>query len=504
MADGYRIDEAVPPLPSVALLRDRRAPPPFPAALFGPVWSRRIEEAAEAKNAPPDYIGVGLLAGAASCIGNARWPAPWGGWSEPPFLWFGIVGNPSSGKSPGLSAMLADVLPALEETLATDYPEKLAAWETLAAEAKAIRARWEAEVKRAVKDELRAPRMPEGAAEPPRPMRPRIVTNESTIEALALLLRDNPRGLLLHRDELAAFLGGFDRYGSGGGGGERAAWLEAYVGGFKAVDRVKNPEPVIVPRFALGIVGTIQPDRLADLTSSADDGLAVRFLWTFPEARPFARPHRTHDVVPWQRDIGRLLRLDMAKGEDDKPRPWFVRFSDAAAAVVADAAREWAAREAHASGLMLGALGKARGQMVRLALVLEHLRWCAERPGDPPPSEVGDISAVSAAALIDDYFLPMAERAFGGPLSQAERHARTLLRHIVATRLDVVNERTIRETPGLPGLSDADAVKQAVAVLTRDDVLMFVPRDPKPGRPRVDHRVNPRLAEAIAAQRGAV
>ncbi|MCU0983596.1 MAG: YfjI family protein [Acetobacteraceae bacterium] len=500
MADGFTVHDAVLPLPSVALLRDRRSAPAFPVALLGPVWAKRIAEAAEAKNAPPDYIAAGLLAGAAACIGNARWATVWQGWNEPPFLWFGVVGNPSSGKSPGLSATLADVLPPLEEALATDYPEKLAEWERLAAEAKAIRAQWEGEVKTAVKQGTPAPCLPDRAREPPRPCRPRIVTNESTIEALALLLRDNARGLLLHRDELAAFLGGFDRYGNAGGGGERAAWLEAYVGAFKAVDRVKNPEPIIVPRFALGIVGTIQPDRLADLTSSADDGLAVRFLWTFPEARPFARPKQGHDAAPWQRDMGRLLRLEMPKGEGDKPRPWYVPFSRAAAAVVEDAANEWAQREANASGLMLGALGKARGQMVRLALVQEHLRWCAEVPGDPP-SEVGEAAATAAAALMDGYFLPMADRAFGGALSQAERHARTLLRHIVATRAEVVNERAIRETPGLPGLSAAEAVKQAVAVLMRDDVLLAVPHEPKPGRPRLDHRVNPRLAEAIAVQR---
>jgi hypothetical protein len=379
------------------------------------------------------------------------------------------------------------------------YPETLLAWETQAAEAKAIREKWEAEVKRAVKDQTPPPHMPAGAIAPLKPIRPRLITNDPTIEKVAEILAASPRGLLLHRDELAAFIGSFDRYSGGKGGGDRAAWLESWNAKSKTIDRVSRPEPIMVRRFGLSIVGTIQPDRLADIVSGHDDGLAVRFLWTFPDPRPFARPTRLHDAAAWRADLGRLLKLPMPNGEDGEPRPWFMRFSDAAVDVLVDAGREWGAREANASGLMLGALGKARGQMIRLALVLELLRWCAERPGEEAPAEVGEACAAAAAGLMDGYFLPMAERAFGaGAVTEPERHARTLLRHLVATGAARLNEREVRETPGLRGLSSADAVKDAVAVLRREDVLLAAPQDAKPGRPRVDHLVNPRLGEAHA------
>ena len=223
--------------PALALLRDRRPAPAFPAALLGPVWTRRIKEAAEAKNAPPDYVAAGLLAGAAACIGNARWAAPWPSWSEPPFLWIGAVGNPSSGKTPGMGATFGDVVPELEKELSADFPEKLRGWETLNAEASAIKKKWEAEVVKAVKGELAPPRMPEGAMPPPCPKRPRLVTSEPTIEAVALLLQGCPRSLILHRDELAAFIGGFDKYGKGSDVGDRPAWLESWRGNYKAIDR---------------------------------------------------------------------------------------------------------------------------------------------------------------------------------------------------------------------------------------------------------------------------
>jgi hypothetical protein len=134
--------------------------------------------------------------------------------------------------------------------------------------------------------------------------------------------------------------------------------------------------------------------------------------------------------------------------------------------------------------------------MVRLAMVLELLRWCAEKPGEEAPAEVGEEAAAAAAVLLDAYFLPMAQRAYGeGALTEPERRGRTLLRHIIAQGLQVVNEREVRETRGLAGLTDAEAVKAAVAMLRHEDVLLAGSREAKAGRPRADHVVNPRLAE---------
>jgi len=51
----------------------------------------------------------------------------------------------------------------------------------------------------------------------------------TSTEALQRLLADNPRGLLHVRDELAGWLGSFDRYG--GNGADRSFYLECWNGG---------------------------------------------------------------------------------------------------------------------------------------------------------------------------------------------------------------------------------------------------------------------------------
>jgi hypothetical protein len=498
MVDGFSSTEATPPLPSLALLRDRRPPPALPLELLGKVWAARIEAAAEAKNAPPDYVFAGLLAAASACIGNSQHASPWDGWEEPPFLWLAVVGNPSSGKSPGIGAVISDVLPTLEDELTSDFSERQLHWESERIQAQIIQEEWEANVIQATLNKNPPPPMPATAIVPPKPIRPRIVANDPTIEAVAALLSTMPRGMLLYRDELAAFIGSFDRYTNGRGGSDRASWLEAWNAARKVIDRKQNPDPIIVPRFGLSILGGLQPDRLIDLIRGQNDGLAVRFLWVFPASRPFARPSLSHDPKPWVTDLRRLLRLQMQKDEGGADGPLTVHFSPTAMVVIEKYARQWAAREARQSGLLLGALGKARGQMARLALVLELLRWSAEKPEGEPPTEVGEECTTAAAELMETYFLPMAERAFRSEdLTPAERNARTLLRHIIATGASTVNERAIRETPGLQGLTTAKTVREAVEALQREEVLLPMPQVITAGRPRADHRVNPRLTEAI-------
>ena len=43
---------------------------------------------------------------------------------------------------------------------------------------------------------------------------------------------------------------------------------------------------------------------------------------------------------------------------------------------------------------------KARGQMIRMALVLELLRWCAERPGEEAPAQVAASGPIGVSATL--------------------------------------------------------------------------------------------------------
>jgi hypothetical protein len=59
-----------------------------------------------------------------------------------------------------------------------------------------------------VKDKAAPPIEPDGACEPNAPRKRRIYSTDPTYEAARHLSAANPRGLLLHRDELAGWIGG--------------------------------------------------------------------------------------------------------------------------------------------------------------------------------------------------------------------------------------------------------------------------------------------------------
>jgi hypothetical protein len=311
-----------------------------------------------------------------------------------------------------------------------------------------------------------------------------------TIEKLAELLAGLPKGLLHTRDELAGWLLNLSRYG---GGTDRPFWLEAYNGGPYQVDRLKNPEPILVPHLTVAVFGTIQPDRLADVLKGADDGLASRFLWAWPEPRPFAQPSGAGDpgrAADW---LGRLAGLAVRTDADRRPVPSHVWLAEEARPVLAEFAREMQARERAAHGLLKSSLGKARGQALRLALVLEYLWWAAD-PSAPEPAQVGLAAMQAAAGPMDAYFLPMAARVLGdAAVPEDERDARTLAAWILEARPAVVNVSAVRDGARLPGLRESGAVRAACRFLAEAGWLAQPPPTGAPGRPRGDWLVNPRV-----------
>ena len=155
-------------------------------------------------------------------------------------------------------------------------------------------------------------------------------------------------------------------------------------------------------------------------------------------------------------------------------------------------------RQATAGGPLRSAIGKARGQALRLALGLEFLWWCGQGTTTPPPRQIGARAFAAAALMVADYFAPMAERVYGdAAASERERTAATLARWIVAERPAELHVRHLQREVRLPGLRTAEQIRAAAEMLVEEDWLL----PPAPGsgfgqRGRVAYAVNPWLREA--------
>jgi hypothetical protein len=496
-ANGARV---IPPSPAdaawqapdAAVMRLHRRPPPkLPLEVFGPAWGAWINTAAEAAACPADYVASTLLASVSALIGHARWARATPGWAEPPHLWAGVVGDSGSGTSPGADCLMRDVLPEIERRMAADFPEALRKWRAATEFDKAAEDRWRDEARAAEKQGGAAP-LPPAPTVGPEPQSARLRQNDVTIERVAALLAAAAaKGLLIVRDELSGWITGMNAYNDAG----RSFWLEAYGGRPYRVERVKHPEPIVIPRLAVAVSGGTQPDKLAPLMREADDGLLARLLWSWPDPIPFRLGRRAPGAEWAVAALDRLRELDLRPG--DPPSPIMTPLTDEARSMMEEFGRETQIRQAEAGGLLRSAIGKARGQALRLGLVLEYLWWCAEDGKAPPPVQISERAFAASATLMTDYFLPMAERVYGdAAVTERERGAATLAKWILANHATEVHVRRLQREARLPGLRTADQIRIAADALIESDWL----RPPVPGsefgqRGRMAYAVNPRLWE---------
>jgi hypothetical protein len=125
-------------------------------------------------------------------------------------------------------------------------------------------------------------------AELKEPIRRRYQTQNATPESLVDLLRENPRGLLVHRDELMGILDGFSRAGHEG---ERQLYLEGWNNlGSYTVDRIGRGNKFI-PSLGFSVFGGTQPAKMRDFVHEASgcgaDGFLARFqLLVWPDGLP--------------------------------------------------------------------------------------------------------------------------------------------------------------------------------------------------------------------------
>ena len=97
----------------------------------------------------------------------------------------------------------------------------------------------------------------------------------------------------------------------------------------------------------------------------------------------------------------------------------------------------------------------------------------------------------AAAALVVDYFIPMAERVYGdAAIPSAEKDAMVLARYLQQANVAEFNARMVRRQLG-GSLHEARAMDGACAVLVEAGLIRPRPTPSGPGRNPKDFDVNP-------------
>src|SRR6185312_14088997 len=184
-----------------------------------------------------------------------------------------------------------------------------------------------------------------------------------------------------------------------------------------------------------------------DLISGDDDGLAARFLWSWPDPTPRRWTEATFDKSDAERAFRRLHAIPMGQDHDGRPHWDAMPFSAEAKAKFIPWYEAQDAEGKFLSGKLASFHGKLPGLVARLSGVLELLWWSIGHT-EIPPRAISARAIVGALLLVDDYFKPMAARCFGdAALPTVERNASLLARAIASkkkTAPNIISSRAIQ------------------------------------------------------------
>jgi Protein of unknown function (DUF3987)/Primase C terminal 2 (PriCT-2) len=294
----------------------------FDLALLPDPFRPWVDDMAERMQVPPEFVAVPAMVGAGSVIGNQIGIRPMreDDWQVVPNTWGCIVGRPGVLKSPSVSAALGP-LQRLEAEANELFRREHAAWEARGFEREVRQEARKSAIKKTLSADLDADISNLRGEPEQEPLCRRYRSNDSSYQALGELLRKNPRGLLVHRDELMSLLSALDREDSSEA---RGFYMTGWNGNDDYVfDRIGRGTNLYIPQLTISVLGSTQPAKLGEyvrriLSGGAnDDGMLQRFsMVVWPDmAKDWVehdrRPNGTYRLRAFDAVV-RLDRLDLA------------------------------------------------------------------------------------------------------------------------------------------------------------------------------------------------
>lgn len=252
-----------------------------------------LMDIADRMQIPPDFSAAAAIVALGSIIGRGCGihPKRHDDWLVVPNLWGAVVGRPSLMKTPAVSEAHRHLV-RLESEAREAYLNATQEFEIDREIQKVTRSAINDDIKKAVKngrsEKIEEAREKLQALAIDEPKRQRFQTQDGTVEKIGELLNENPRGLLVNRDELIGWFRSLDRDGREG---DRAFYLEAWNGnrGF-TYDRIGRGT-MDIAALCISIFGAITPGPLSSYVYQAnrggngDDGLLQRFqVFVWPDA----------------------------------------------------------------------------------------------------------------------------------------------------------------------------------------------------------------------------
>lgn len=459
---------------------------------------------------PPDYIAVSMVFMFGGLIGAACGikPKKFDDWLVIPNLWGGIVGDPSTLKTPAINEAFAPLY-KIEKEAIEQHQEKLKEWEF---EDKVSKLR-EDSVKAEIKNKMKKKSLSDEEAlhlystqikETLKPVCKRYKTNDSTIEKIHELLSQNPRGLIQHRDELVGLITGWEKDGHES---DRGFYLESWNGyGSFTVDRVGRGT-IYAHNICISIFGSSQPDKVLayiqrSLHALENDGLLQRFQllvypdprqdWEYVDQTPEEQAKTIFHNLAYQiartEFFGEISDLQEVKGKkclsfDDEAQETFIEW-------LTDFEKKLMEPD---EPIIIQHLAKYRKLMPALALIFHVITIADEE------HKTGKITKESVVRAINwcDYLESHARRIYGMALNISTQAASVLSKKI--KRGELGQSFSVRDVyrKQWSFLKDRDSVEAACEELIKNHWLKEVSSAPVLGQKiKTEYFTNPKIGIA--------
>ena len=365
--------------------------PSFPLEIFPKAIRDIIEALEEYENYNVDFTSASFLTVFAAAMGNTWSVRFMTGWVSRPIIYMVLVGSPSCGKTPPLQQAVAPLLKRDGEydMIYCKEMETYRRWERMSAKQRE---------RHSLPEEMEMPQ------------RKCHVVVDSTVEALIGALRDNPRGVLIYKDEIDSLLSNFNRYN----GSDEGYFLSLFSGTPFKYSRKSNNEHIFLANPYCSIIGTTQPGRLGEQFGGKRmmNGFSSRFLKVYPEIDKM--PSWNDTAMPdgvleeWGRIIRKVVTVTPSTDQEGKATSIELLFSQEAKLRVIqwkDEVNNKAYAETD-SDAVRALCGKLETYLVRFCLVIQIMHGiCGESGMDKIEPGTAEL-----AIRLTEYFRNMESR----------------------------------------------------------------------------------------------
>jgi putative DNA primase/helicase len=465
------------------------AVPPFDPELLPESLRPLVVDVSERMQTPLDFAGVVAvlsLAGVTNRRALIQPKAVDASWTVVPNLWGGIVAAPGMLKSPVIQAVTRP-LAQIDALWRAEYESSMSNFKNEREELELRESAWKQQYTAAIKKGQDPPIRPDVSVS--EPLLRRLITQDATPEKLHEILRDNPAGILMIRDELSGWFASLEKQGRET---ERSFFLSGWNGNTgHTIDRIGRGS-IHVPACCISILGGVPPARLrahlAEVLADgpANDGLIQRFqLLVWPDIEPtyqYVDRPADHEAIDTASNVYRRI------SQMDPDNALILRFAPDAQALYVEWSNELESRIRgdDLPPIMQAHLAKYRSLMPSLALLFSLADGALESV---------NLRHASQAADWCEYLEPHANRIYASRISPEQSAALTLSRKLTAGWKRSDGRFSLRDVYRncWTGLITPDECRAVLRLLEEYRWVRPEGNDSHPGRPSEYYLINPRI-----------